>query len=135
MALVKKGARYFFNPTQNAVYPYSADLEKIKGLIPFTAPASGEFTISMTLAGSASGEPAKAVKAQTAKPLTQAQIAAAARRAAALQEEKQSQADLVAAEQASEDADAAASGTPAKVLPKPIKVSASTLTPVDFQGE
>jgi hypothetical protein len=132
---VKKGSRYFYNPTQKAVYPYSADLEKIKGLISFTAPASGEFTVAMTLAGSAGGEPAKAVKAQTAKPLTPAQIAAAARRVAALQEEKQAQADLVAAEQASEDADAAAAGAPAKREPKPIKVPSSTLNPVDFQGE
>jgi phage-related minor tail protein len=141
MALVKKGARYFFNPTQNAVYPYSADLEKIKGLIPFTASTTGEFNIGMTLAGAASGEAVKP-KAQVAKPLTQAQIAAAAKRKNALTEkqqadaaEAQAAADLASAEQDAENADADAAGTSAKSTPKPIKVPPSTLNPVDFQGE
>jgi len=56
MAFVKAGHRYYYNNTSGAVYPWSPDLEKVKGLTLFHAPRDGEFDTSMTLAGEAPQE-------------------------------------------------------------------------------
>lgn len=68
MAFVKAGHRYYYNNTSGAVYPWSPDLEKIKGLTMFTAPRDGEFDTGMMLAGEATEEaPVAKTKASRAK--------------------------------------------------------------------
>ena len=65
MALVKAGARYFYNDATGVIYPWSPDLEKIKGLTLFTPRTSGEFNTGMMLAGDE--PPAEAPKVKTTK--------------------------------------------------------------------
>lgn len=44
MTQIVKGARYYYNPNNGAVYEYAQGLDKIKGLVAFAAKESGEFT-------------------------------------------------------------------------------------------
>ena len=68
MAFVKAGHRYYYNNMSGAVYPWSPDLEKVKGLTLFKAPRDGEFDTSMMLAGEAAEEvPVTKTKAPRAK--------------------------------------------------------------------
>jgi hypothetical protein len=70
MAFVKAGHRYYYNNTSGAVYPWSPDLEKVKGLTLFLAPRDGEFDIGMMLAGEPVKEaPAAKPKASRVKPV------------------------------------------------------------------
>ena len=56
MAFVKAGHRYYYNNTSGALYPWSPDLEKVKGLTMFTAPRDGEFEAAMLQAGETAEE-------------------------------------------------------------------------------
>lgn len=67
MAFVKAGHRYYYNNTSGAVYPWSPDLEKVKGLTLFKAPRDGEFDTGMMLADAAEEVPAVKAKAPRAK--------------------------------------------------------------------
>lgn len=49
-ALVTQGQRYFYNPNNEAIYPWAPDLERVPGLLAFVAPQTGAFTMGMTLA-------------------------------------------------------------------------------------
>lgn len=56
MSFVKAGHRYYYNNTSGAVYPWSPDLEKVKGLTLFKAPRDGEFEVGMTMTSVAAEE-------------------------------------------------------------------------------
>jgi hypothetical protein len=77
MAVVKAGHRYYYNNAYGALYPWSPDLEKVKGLTLFTAPRDGEFNTSMLLVGEAAPE-APVAKAKPARAKTVKYVAAEA---------------------------------------------------------
>jgi hypothetical protein len=51
MAFVKAGHRYYYNNLTGALYPWSPDLETVKGLTLFTARKDGMFELSMMQPG------------------------------------------------------------------------------------
>ena len=134
MSLVKAGQRYFYNNATGAVYPWSPDLDKVKGLLAFTSPADGPFDISMTLAGEkAPVAPPKAVPART--PAQQAALDARAK--AARDQQAADAAEALAAKEAA-DAEAAITASATANVPvagKVATVPAVKMTPTDFAGE
>lgn len=137
MSLVKAGQRYYYNNLTGAVYPWSPDLEKVKGLLQFTPQKDGPFDIGMTLAHEPAPEtPPKAIPAKTP-----AQQAAAEKRAKA--QADQAAADLAEAQAKQEALDAAvaeATADAANIATVPVgdkqaTVPAVKMTPTDFAGE
>lgn len=134
MSLVKAGNRYFYNNSTGAVYPWSPDLEKVKGLLQFTPTTDGPFDIAMTLAG----DPAPAVPPKASPAKTPAQEAALAARAKATKDKQAADAAeaLAAKEAADAEAAVAAAGTATvNVGGKPATVPAVKMAPTDFAGE
>jgi hypothetical protein len=83
-ATVVKGHRYFYNPGNTAVYPWSPELMHVNGLLPFVAPEDGQFHMGMTLAQvQESAEEAQAKAEAEAKAESEAREAAAAEKAKA----------------------------------------------------
>jgi hypothetical protein len=134
MSLVKAGSAYYYNNSTGAVYPWSPDLDKVKGLTQFTPTKDGPFDISMTLAN----EPAPAAppKAQPAKTPAQ-EAALAARAKATLDKQNADAAEALAAKEAA-DAEAAVKAAEIATVPipgKPATVPAVKMAPTDFAGE
>jgi hypothetical protein len=67
MAFVKAGYRYYYNNTSGVLYPWSPDLEKVKGLTMFTAQYDGEFDTNTMSAKAVEEAPVTKVKAPRTK--------------------------------------------------------------------